>query len=145
MELVRQVHAVMASLKQLKHAEKSAAQQLEVIKDLDALVKDIERCENSIVDLRNELEKVNQTHAKRKTTREDIAYLEGLLKCAHKKLTWEKHMASLKKRTPAILARMSALINDPQAPPSDPVRAGMLQALQGVQAAMERLENVKVE
>jgi hypothetical protein len=40
---------------------------------------------------------------------------------------------------------MSGLINDPQAPPSDPVRAGMLQALQAVQAAMERLENVKVE
>jgi uncharacterized coiled-coil protein SlyX len=135
----------MASLKQFKLAEKNAAQQLQVIEELNSLVKDIERCEKSIVDLRNELEKVNQTHANRKTTREDIAYLEDLLKCAHKKLTWEKHMASLKKRTPAILGRMSALINDPMAPPSDPVRAGMLQALQGVQAAMERLENVKVE
>ncbi len=136
---------VMASLKQLKLAEKNAVQQLQVIEELNTLVKDIERCEKSIVDLRSELEKVNQTHAGRKTTREDIAYLEDLLKCANKKLTWEKHMTSLKKRTPDLLERMTKLINDPQAPPSDEIRAGMLRALQGVSAAMERLEHVKVD
>ena len=135
----------MATLKQFKEAEKSAAKQLQVINELDSLVKDIERCEKSIVDLRGELETVNQQHASRKTTREDIAYLEALLKCAHKKLTWEKHMASLKKRTPDLLERMTKLINDPQAPPSDEIRAGMLRALQGVSAAMERLEKVKVD
>ena len=53
-------------------------------------------------------------------------------------------MASLKKRTPATLQKMSGLINDPEAPPSDEVRGGMLRALQAVQAAMERLEKVKV-
>jgi hypothetical protein len=135
----------MSSLKQYKLAEKSLAQQQEVITELDTLVKDIERCEKTILDLKAELEAVNQKHQGRKTTRDDIAYLEDLLKCAHKKLTWEKHIASLKKRTPALLQRMSALINDVQTPPTNEIRAGMLRALQRVQAAMERLENVKVE
>ncbi len=135
----------MASLKDYRQAAKSAAQQQQVIGELDGLVKDIERCEKTIVDLKTELEAVNQKHGGRKTTREDIAYLEDLLKCAHKKLTWEKHIASLKKRTPATLQKMATLVNDPQSPPTDEMRAGMLRALQAVQAAMERLEKVKVE
>jgi len=135
----------MSSLKQFKLAEKNAARQQQVIAELDALVKDIERCEKTILDLKGELEAVNRKHQARKTTREDIAYLEDLLKCAHKKLTWEKHIASLKKRTPDVLQRMAALINDPQTPPNEEIRAGMLRALQRVQAAMERLENVKVD
>jgi hypothetical protein len=135
----------MSSLKQFKLAEKNTAEQRRVIIELQSLVKDIERCEKTITDLKTELEKVNLTHASRKTTREDIAYLEDLLKCAHKKLAWEKQIASLKKRTPALLERMATLINDPQAPPTDEMREGMLRALQGVQAAMERLEKVKIE
>ena len=135
----------MSSLKQYKLAEKSLAQQQQVIAELDLLVKDIERCEKSILDLKSELETVNQKHQARKTTRDDIAYLEDLLKCAHKKLTWEKQIASLKRRTPVLLQRMSALINDVQTPPAEEIRAGMLRALQRVQAAMERLENVKVD
>jgi hypothetical protein len=142
--IVAAARTFMSSLKQYKLAAKSLLQQQEVITELDALVKDIERCEKTILDLKTDLEAVNEKHASRKTTREDIAYLEDLLKCAHKKLTWEKHMASLKKRTPATLQKMSGLINDPEAPPSDEVRGGMLRALQAVQAAMERLEKVKV-
>jgi hypothetical protein len=135
----------MASLKEYKLAARSAAQQQQVIGELDGLVKDIERCEKTIVDLKAELETVNQKHLGRKTTREDIAYLEDLLKCAHKKLTWEKHISSLKKRTPATLQKMAELISDPQTPPSEEMRAGMLRALQAVQAAMERLEQIKIE
>ena len=135
----------MSSLKQYKLAEKSLARQQEVIAELDTLVKDIERCEKTILDLKSELEAVNQKHQGRKTTREDIAYLEDLLRCAHKKLTWEKQIASLKKRTPVLLQKMSTLINDVQTPPTREIRDGMLRALQRVQAAMERLENVKVD
>ncbi len=124
--------------------EKAAEHQREVIAELVTLVKDIERCEKTVLDLQSELERVNVEHKERKTTRDDIAYLEDLLKCANKKLTWEKHMSSLQKRTPAILATMSKLINDPQAPPDDQIRAQMLMALQAVQAAMDRLQNVKV-
>lgn len=129
---------------QLKLMEKSAALQQQVILELQTLVKDIERCQKTITALKSDLESVNEKHRDRKTTREDIDYLTDLLKCANKKLTWEKHMASLQKRTPAILEKMSKVINDPKNPPSDPVRAQMLQLLQGVQSAMEHLQEVKV-
>jgi len=135
----------MSSLKNLKLAQKAVIQQQEVIRELDALVDDIERCETTIVTLKSELEAVNERHKNRKTTREDIAYLTDLLKCANKKLTWEKHIASLQKRTPATLERMSRMINDPKNPPSDELRAAMLRSLQGIQQAMERLQAVKVE
>jgi hypothetical protein len=134
----------MPSLKQIKLAEKSGVRQRQVIHELNALVDDIARCEKTIIDLKTELDVVNTKHQGRRTTRDDIDYLTDLLRCANKKLTWEKHMASLQKRTPAILEQMSKLLNDPQNPPADQIRAEMLQALQGVQAAMERLQNVKV-
>src|SRR5688500_4080668 len=126
----------MSSLKQFKHMEKAAEHQREVIAELVTLVKDIERCEKTVLDLQSELERVNVEHKDRKTTRDDIAYLEDLLKCANKKLTWEKHMSSLQKRTPAILETMTKLINDPQAPPDDQTRAQMLLGLQAIQSAM---------
>jgi predicted RNase H-like nuclease (RuvC/YqgF family) len=138
-------HSIMSSLKNLKLAQKAAIQQQEVVHELNGLVDDIERCEKTIVALKAELEGVNERHKDRKTTREDIAYLTDLLKCANKKLTWEKHIASLRKRTPATLQRMSQMINDPKNPPSDELRAAMVKSLQGIQQAMERLQAVKVE
>ena len=135
----------MSSLKQLKLAEKVAGRHQGVITDLQSLVKDIERCERSITDLKRELEGINQKHQGRRTTRDDIAYLTDLLECAKKKLNWEKQMASLQKRTPIVLQRMSELVNDPQNPPPERTRAEMLESLQSVQAAMERLQLVKVD
>jgi len=141
---VRGLAKRMATIKDFKLAEKRVLAQKQVVSDLDTLVKDIDRCEKTIHDLKSELERVNQRHADRKTTRDDIAYLTDLLKCANRKLAWEKQLASLQKRTPALLETMSSLINDPQNPPDDATRAAMLRALQGVQAAMERLQNVKI-
>src|SRR5438477_255691 len=134
----------MLSVKQLKLAEKAALQQRQVIAELNALAKDIERCEKTIITLRSELEAVNSKHQGQRTTREDIAYLTGLLECAKKKLAWEKQMASLQKRTPAILESMTGLMHDPQAPPAEETREEMLRALQIIQAAMERLNQAKV-
>jgi len=134
----------MLSPKQLKLAEKSALEQRQVISELNTLVKDIDRCEKTITGLKSELEAVNLKHQGRRTTREDIAYLTDLLECAKKKLAWEKQMGSLQKRTPAILETMTRLMNDPQAPPAEETRAEMLRALQNIQAAMERLNQVKV-
>ncbi|HTD87514.1 MAG TPA: hypothetical protein VK850_13125, partial [Candidatus Binatia bacterium] len=91
----------MSSLKQLKAEQKNAGHQLEVVRELETLVKDIERAENTITTLRTELEEVNDQHKDRKSTREDIAYLTDLLRCANKKLAWEKQIGSLQKRTPA--------------------------------------------
>jgi hypothetical protein len=95
------------------------------------------------VALQTELEQVNRKHAERKSTREDIAYLTDLLRCANKKLAWEKQIASLQKRTPDLLLRMTAVLNDEKNPPTDEIRASMLSALHGVQAAMERLQQIK--
>ena len=135
----------MASLRQFKRIEKGATQQQRVIGELNGIVRDIERCEQTITALQKELSDVNTRHQHRETTRDDIAYLEDLLKCANKKLVWEKNIASLQKRTPRILENVVKLMNDPQLPPDEQLRAQMLQSLQAVQAAMERLQHARVE
>lgn len=133
----------MPSIKQLKLSEKSAAQQQEVIAELNTLVNDIARCEKTIAQLQRELTDVTAKYPGQRTTREDIAYLTDLLKCANKKLAWEKSIASVQKRTPAVLEEMSRLMNDPQNPPADQTKAEMLRSLQGLQAAMTQLQNIK--
>lgn len=135
----------MSSLRQLKLEEKSAAQQRQVLLELNTLVKDIERTEKTITALKNELVAVNTRHAGPRTTREDIEYLSGLLECARKKLAWEKQISSLQKRTPALMERMSSLINDPIAPPGPEVRDQMLRALEAIQSAMQRLQDANLE
>src|SRR5437867_11216335 len=103
---------LMSSLKEIKSAQKSAARQQQVLLQLRALAKDIERCAKTITDLKTELEAVNAKHKSRTTTREDIAYLTDLLACANKQLIREKHMASLQKRKPVRLQDMVRLMND---------------------------------
>ena len=134
----------MASIKQLRLSEKALSQQQLLIGELNALVKDINRCEIIVTDLKKELEDAHLKHKDRNSTREEIDYLTDLLKVANKKLVWEKQMGSLQKRTPLILERLAKLVNDPNIPAEDPGRLAMLQALQQVQGAMERLQNVKV-
>ena len=134
----------MLSLKEIKLAEKRALQQAQVVSELKVLAKDIERCEQTIRDLKNDLETVNAKHQARRSTREDIAYLTELLECAKRKLAWEKQMASLQKRTPVILETMTRLMNDPQSVPAEGTRSEMLRALQEIQSAMERLNQTKV-
>src|ERR1043166_93518 len=119
----------MSSIKDLKLAQKAANEQRRVIAELKTLVADIERCEKTILTLKQELEVVNSKHQGRRTTREDIAYLSALLECAKKKLAWEKQIASLQKRTPELLERMSKLIHDPQNPPSEESRNDMVGCL----------------
>jgi len=135
----------MPSIKDLKIAEKCVVLQQQVVSELNTLVRDIERCEKTILELQSELGAVNTKYPSPRTTRQDIAYLTDLLKCANKKLAWEKQIASMQKRTPATLEKMAQLLNDPKNPPADTMRVEMLRALQGVQAAMGRLQNVKAE
>jgi hypothetical protein len=134
-----------SSLKDLKLAQKASQEQRQVVVELKTLVIDIERSEKTIVGLKGELENINSKYQGRRTTREDVAYLTDLLACAKKKLAWEKHIGSLQKRTPQVLEKMSKVIHDPQNPPSEESRAQMLGSLQAVQAAMERLQNVKAD
>lgn len=135
----------MPSLKQLKAEQRLAGEHRHVIDELEALVQQIERADKTIITLKAELEGVNVKHKDRKTTRDDIAYLTDLLKCANKKLAWEKQIASLQKRTPPLLERMVRIINEPAGGEDESARTAMLGALQRVQAAMERLQSVKVD
>lgn len=134
----------MASSKILKAAQKSALLQRELLEELEALVKSIDRSEKMITELKAEMEEVKVKHQDRQTTRDDIAYLEDLLACAKKKLAWEKLLESLQKRTPAVLAKVSEVVNDPKNPPAEQTRANILQCLQNVQVSMQRLEQAKV-
>jgi len=135
----------MSSIKDLKVEQKSLLLQQQVVAELNTLVKDIERSEKIIFDLQAELNAVNSKYPSPRTTRQDVAYLTDLLKCANKKLAWEKQIASMQKRTPATLQKMAQLLNDEKNPPADAVRVQMLQALQGVQAAMERSQGIKTD
>src|SRR3954465_12388282 len=101
----------MKSSKQLKLIEKIAGQQQDLVGELQGMVRDIERCESTILALKEELERVNAKHAARQSTQEDVHYLEDLLSCAKKKLVWEKQMGSLQKRTPALMQRVETLVN----------------------------------
>lgn len=135
----------MSTLQRLKLAQKAAAQHQEVIAELNSLVHDINRCEQSISSLKRELEAANAKYPGQRTTREDIAYLTDLLECAKKKLAWEKQMTSLQKRTPVLLEKMNRLFHDPQNPPSEDMRTEMVRVLQAVQNAMERLQSARVD
>lgn len=131
----------MSSLKQLKLEQKSVSHQRQVIFQLNALVGDIERSEKTIVALNRELELVNSKHQGPRNTRQDVAYLTGLLDCAKKKLAWEKQITSLQKRAPALMEQIAGILNDPNAPPDAQMRDQILQALQAIQSAMQRLQN----
>ena len=135
----------MSSLKKYQLAAKALTHQQQIISEFEGLAKSVERCERTISDLKTEMESMNLKHQNRKTTQDDIAYLTDLLKCANKKLGWEKQIASLKKRTPALLEEMVKLLNDPNNPPEEEMRAAMLRTLQAVQLSLERLEKAKVE
>ena len=135
----------MSALKKIKLAAKAVGRHQQIISELEGLAKSVERCEQTIAELKIELEKVKVNHQNRKTTQEDIAYLTDLLKCANKKLGWEKQIASLKKRTPTVLGEMATLLNDPNNPPQEDVRSAMLRTLQSVQLALQRLEKSQME
>ncbi len=133
----------MSSGKSRRLARKTALLQQAVLHELESLVKTIERGETLLSELKEETTAMNVKHQHRTTTREDIAYLEDLLKCAKKKLAWEKQMENVAKRTPVVLAQVSSVMNDTTYPPDDQTRAQVVAFLQSVQTAMTRLEVAK--
>jgi hypothetical protein len=124
-------------------ARESSLLQKEVVDELTAVARSIEKAEEMIVALKEQMDSVNQAHANRTTTSDDIAYLEDLLRCARKKLAWEKQMASLAKRIPVVLTKVQAVMNDQTNPPPDETRVAVAGLLQSVQQAMTRLETAK--
>lgn len=132
----------MSSIKDLKLEQKAALQHQKLISELSTLVRDIERCEGTMANLKAELETAKAKYPSPRTTRDDVAYLTALLECAKKKLAWEKQIASLQKRTPEVLQQMTDFLNDVKNAPNEANRARMLECLQSVQVAMERLQAV---
>jgi hypothetical protein len=130
----------MSLRKEYKLAAKSVSRQQQVALELQSLLGGIEKAERTITELKAELESVNRTHQIRSTTQHDIDFLTALLKCAHKKLGWEKQVASLRKRTPQLMQELAAVMNDAKNPPDESMCATLLQAMQLVKAAMDRLE-----
>lgn len=131
------------SSKARKLLHKSNVLQAEMLEELQSLVKSIERGETLLAELKLDTEEMDAKHQHRRSTREDIAYLEDLLKCAKKKLAWEKQMETVAKRTPEVLAKVSTAMNDTTNPPADDVRTTTLALLQSVQGAMARLDAAK--
>jgi hypothetical protein len=132
----------MSSIKDLKLAQKASAEHRRVISELNSLVKDIERCEKTMTSLKHELLSANSKYPAPRTTREDVEYLTALLDCAKKKLAWEKQLGSLQKRAPAVLRQMTGFFNDAKNSHDETTRAQMLQCLESVHTAMERLQQV---
>lgn len=132
----------MSAAKQLKDSQRAAQKHLELIAELQELVQDITRCEKTIITLQAELNETNAKYAGPRTTKQDVEFLTVLLDAAKRKLAWEKQIASLQKRTPELLERMTIFLNDPVNPPSNETRQQILESLQAVQATMEKLQTI---
>lgn len=134
----------MSAEKQLRESHRAAQKHLQLIAELQELVQDITRCEKTITTLQAELNETNQKFSGQRTTKQDVEFLTALLDAAKRKLAWEKQIASLQKRTPELLERMTSFLNDPVNPPSNDARVQILESLQAVQATMQRLQSIGV-
>jgi hypothetical protein len=136
-------NAAMAVDRYTERANIKAAERRRIIAAVNQLAADIERCERTVGAVMAELNAVNAKYDGPRTTREEVEYLKVLLECAKKKLSWEKQIASLKRRAPAVVEKMSDIMNDTDHPPSDELKVEMLQVLQAVQAALKRLQDTQ--
>ena len=110
------------------------------VKDLEGLLKGIERSEQLLTSLRVEMDEVNGKYPAQRNTQQDVDFLTDLLACAKKKLQLERQIQALKKRVPAVLENVSNFIADSKSPPSPEMQAQLLEMLRNVQAAIERLD-----
>jgi hypothetical protein len=117
-----------------------AAERRRLLLELKQLAADMGRCERTIQSVMAELTSVNTKYETPRTTRQDVEYLTILLDCARKKLAWEKQISSLQKRAPALLESMTRVLSDTDFPPTEEMKTEMLQSLQAVQMALERLQ-----
>ena len=120
-------------------AQIKAVERRNVLTELKQLAVDIGRCQQTIASVMAELTSVNAKYQGERSTRQEVEYLTILLACAKRKLAWEKQIASLQKRAPALLESMSKIMNDRDHPPTEELKAEMLHSLQSVQGALARL------
>ena len=121
-------------------AQVKAAERNRLLTELKALAVSVTRCQDTIASLMTELNSANAQFHGQRTTQQEVEYLTILLACAKRKLAWEKQIASLQKRAPALLAEITGMLNDKDFPPTDELKTEMMHSLQSVQAAMGRLQ-----
>lgn len=117
-----------------------AAERRRVLAELKDLAGDIERCQKTIADVMTELDVVNKKYQGPRSTRDEVDYLTVLLSCAKRKLAWEKQIASLQKRAPALMENMNQIMHDQEHPPTEELKAELLHSLQLIQSALARLQ-----
>jgi hypothetical protein len=135
----------MSADRYIQTANIKAAERKRVIAELKQLAVDIGRCQETIASVMAELNLTNAKYQGERSTRQEVEYLTVLLACAKRKLAWEKQIASLQKRAPALLENMSGIMNDRDHPPTEELKAEMLHSLKIVQGAMERLHTLDAE
>jgi hypothetical protein len=119
-----------------------AAERRRILGELKKLAVDIGRCQETISSVMAELNSTNAKYQGERSTRQEVEYLTILLACAKRKLAWEKQIASLQKRAPALLENMATIMNDRDHPATEELKAEMLHSLKSVQGAMERLQTL---
>jgi hypothetical protein len=130
----------MSEEKYIQKAHVKAAERNRLLAELKELAEDIARCQQTITAVMAELNSVNAKYEGARTTRQEVEYLTILLDCAKKKLAWEKQIASLQKRAPALMEGLSSIMSDRDHPPTEQLKAEILRSLQIVQDALKRLE-----
>src|ERR1700722_14783789 len=126
-----------------RYAQKAgirAAEHRRLLAELKGLGVSVNRCQETIASLMVELNSANTKFEGQRSTQQEVEYLTILLACAKRKLAWEKKIASLQKRAPALLVEMTGALNDRDFPPTDELKVEILRSLQIVQAALERLQ-----
>ena len=122
-----------------------AAEHRQLLAELRKLALSIQRCQETISALMAELNAANAKFEGQRSTRQEVEYLTILLECAKRKLAWEKQIASLQKRAPALLKALTGTLNDKEFPPTEEMKVEMLQLLQVVQATLEGLQALSAD
>ena len=117
-----------------------AAERRRVLAEVSQLAESIARCEKTIESVMTDLKIINTKYQGTRTTREEVEFLQVLLDCAKRKLAWEKQIASLKKRAPALVTALTNIMSDKDHPPSEELQSQMLRTLQLIQSALQRLQ-----
>ena len=117
-----------------------ATEHRRLLTELKEMAVSVNRCQDTITSLLTELSSANAKFHGKRSTQQEVEYLAILLACAKRKLAWEKQIASLQKRSPALLAEMTGMLNDKDFPPTDELKTEMMHSLQIAQAALERLQ-----
>ncbi|MDB6023001.1 MAG: Inhibitor of kappaB kinase gamma-like protein [Pedosphaera sp.] len=124
----------------IQQGQIKTAERRKVLAEVQQLGVSVGRCQETISSVMAELKSANAKYGGERSTRQEVEYLTVLLDCAKKKLAWEKQIASIKKRAPELLERMSKILGDTDHPPADDLKAEMLRSLQIVQGALQSLQ-----